>query len=255
MFCKSCGSEIPDNAKFCTKCGMMVNNDKEINEPINRKSNSKMYALIASITLVIAVIAGVAGYMVMNKMKPAQNSEVNSVSSNASNKKENSSNNKPTNNTGISDEEKIARNKVKDKRNNNENLVYNQSEHHTYKVIKMNATWDEAEDYCEEQGGHLATITNKEESDKVKALINETDAKVVWLGANDLNYDDCYEWITGEEMNYSEWAQGEPNNDQGIEHYLVVYKVNGEWVWNDGPVDTNKAYDPSYTAFVCEWDE
>ena len=41
-----------------------------------------------------------------------------------------------------------------------------------------------------------------------------------------------------EDFSYSYWGDGEPNNDGGIEHYRVLYKVDKEWGWNDGPIDT-----------------
>lgn len=223
-----------------------------------RGSNKKMYIICSCIALVIALTASTAVYMITNKnSSKAALSEQKTIGSDNTKKSGNSKDNSDTgakntnkSEAGITDTDKSISNK-----SNDEDVIKHVEHNHTYKVIKQNFTWDEAKEYCEQQGGHLATITDAEESEKVNDLINKTDAKVIWLGADDLNYNGEFEWVTGEDFSYSYWGDGEPNNDGGIEHYLVLYKVDKEWVWNDGPVDTNTFYDPSYIGFVCEWDD
>lgn len=104
-------------------------------------------------------------------------------------------------------------------------------------------TWEEANEYCKEHNGYLATVTTKEEAKIVEDTLAPADkVHVVWLGSNDLNTDKEYKWLTGEELSYSQWAEGEPNNEDGNEHYLVMYEVDGKWVWNDAPNDIKKYY-------------
>lgn len=264
MYCTNCGKEIPDNSKFCTNCGAVIktseneddmhqgeyiHNKKEDNfadiyddynlAENNNYNNSRSTGKVIGIclgVLALALIAGIVAFMITNSM--SKNNRSNNNSTKVYENLENSS----------SEETKDGKN------NSDADITKSASDNHTYKVIKQNFTWDEAKEYCEQQGGYLATITSEEEREKIYNLLDSSDVKVVWLGATDLRSSGNYEWITGENFVFTDWAPGEPNNDGGIEHYLVVYKVNGKWVWNDGPVDTNKAYDPNYIGFVCEWD-
>ncbi len=126
---------------------------------------------------------------------------------------------------------------------------------HEYQVVHGSMTWDEARQYCEEQGGHLATITSQEEYDQVIALLDDSGLNVAWLGATDKDSVGAFKWVTGEEFSFADWASGEPNNETGDEFYLVMYKVSGDWVWNDGPIDTNTYYSDDTVGFVCEWDK
>ena len=126
---------------------------------------------------------------------------------------------------------------------------------HEYQVIHGSMTWDEAKQYCEDQGGHLATITSQEEYDHVVSLLNESGLNVAWLGATDKDSVGSFKWVTGEEFSFADWAPGEPNNETGDEFYLVLYQVSGEWVWNDGPLDTNTYYSEDTVGFVCEWEK
>jgi len=71
MYCRKCGSELKENAKFCSICGVSVNiNDKvevkpqierkvieieEKDEPIQSKTNSMIVIFIIILTLIIAI--------------------------------------------------------------------------------------------------------------------------------------------------------------------------------------------------------
>lgn len=114
---------------------------------------------------------------------------------------------------------------------------------HDYYLVTGEYTWEEANEYCKEHEGYLATITSKEEQETVEKTLAPADKlHVIWLGANDLNTSDEYEWLTGETFAYSQWAEGEPNNEDDVEHYLVMYEVDDKWVWNDAPNDIEKYY-------------
>ena len=42
MFCKNCGHEISDDAKFCSNCGTKVEVEEEIVEPIEVVDKHKL---------------------------------------------------------------------------------------------------------------------------------------------------------------------------------------------------------------------
>lgn len=114
---------------------------------------------------------------------------------------------------------------------------------HTYTLVKGDYTWSEALKYCQEHGGYLASVTSEEEQKLAEAEIaKDPTVKVVWLGAENLSTGGTFKWSNGDGFTYSKWGVGEPNNDQGLEHYLVMYYVDDEWVWNDAPDDVSQYY-------------
>nr|BBN67125.1 bitiscetin-3 subunit alpha [Bitis arietans] len=61
---------------------------------------------------------------------------------------------------------------------------------HCYKVFKERKTWEDAEKFCVENSGHLASIEGKEEADFVAQLLSQALKKSkydynVWIGLRD----------------------------------------------------------------------
>lgn len=127
---------------------------------------------------------------------------------------------------------------------------------HRYTVIQAQMTWDEARLYCESRGGHLATVLDQEQFDTIVALLESHGITQAWLGANDLNSSNGYQWITGDPFTFAVWALGEPNHTNGTEHYLMMYnKEDQGWVWNDSHERGMWLFDEKTCGFVCQWDE
>lgn len=124
---------------------------------------------------------------------------------------------------------------------------------HTYTLVQQAMTWNEAKSYCESHGGHLATISDASEYQKVLDAMSGTNVHVCWVGG----YRDgsTWKWITGETFSYTAWASGEPNNDGGVENYLALLKTpSDEWGWYDCPNDVSGTYKSKYLGFVMEQD-
>ena len=125
-----------------------------------------------------------------------------------------------------------------------------------YAVIKGVMTWEDARAYCESQGGQLATIANQEQMDEITALLEENQVKTVWLGAANFSEDGAFQWLTGEPFQFTAWAKGEPNNENGEEHYLMMYQKDEEgWVWNDSVLRGMTSFEQISCGFVCQWEE
>jgi hypothetical protein len=135
---------------------------------------------------------------------------------------------------------------------------------HKYTLYNISMTWLEAEKYCEKLGGHLVTITDDDEQSFVNSLFDETASNCYWIGLS--RSDENWEWVTGEEFNYSNWTKNEPNNEKNIEFYVHLFgkvytggigtKNIGEW--NDasesGASYAGSFYDSSAFGFICEWE-
>ncbi len=290
MFCEKCGMEIKENSKFCEGCGTPVSEISRKKETIvnempkadsnsikagqksastlsNEKpkvnSNKKKISKKAEMGIFILIFICLIGVnififkdVIFGKIKAFSNNKTENVVN--STEKEKTEGNKEDNTkkdsdtTNNKDVTKKEDDKDKDKEKEKENTEKKKT--HNYKLIQANMNWEEAKAYCESLGGHLATITSKEEEEKVLAIVNSSDVKVLWLGANSLNSSGNFKWVNGEDFSYYNWAINEPNNEGGVEHYLVLYKVEDNWLWNDGPLNTNEYYKAENIGFVCEWE-
>ncbi|MDO4553418.1 MAG: protein kinase [Bacillota bacterium] len=124
-----------------------------------------------------------------------------------------------------------------------------------YEVVRGNMSWEDANIYCTARGGHLASITSRSEEEKIIALLEEEGLSAVWLGANNRNSARGFEWVTGERFSYAAWGLNEPNDTDGVEHYLMLMKRDGVWVWNDSRDDGLDNFIQEQVGFVCEWDD
>ena len=96
------------------------------------------------------------------------------------------------------------------------------------------------------QQGYLATVTDQTENDFVWNNMNAgngTNAEELWMGGfQDQNAPGFSEpgggwsWVTGEPWVYSNWGQGEPNNNPAPEDFLIWLPVSHTptGAWNDG---------------------
>lgn len=120
---------------------------------------------------------------------------------------------------------------------------------HHYLFVAGRLTWHEAKKACEEMGGHLVTITSKDENDFVNNL-GTSEYRLTWVGLTDEGraFRD-WQWVTGDGVQFSNWVPGRPDNGFGNEHYVFVYQGKGGGAWDD----TTVSY-PNITGCVCEWD-
>ena len=101
---------------------------------------------------------------------------------------------------------------------------------HYYQLYNEPKNWDNAEAYCETQGGHLVTITSKEEQSFITSLLDSASKNCYWTGA--IKSDKKWTWVTGEEFTYTNWAQNEPNAENGIENYIHIF--GKKWTGGSG---------------------
>ncbi|MGE5342586.1 MAG: lectin-like protein, partial [Candidatus Omnitrophota bacterium] len=133
-------------------------------------------------------------------------------------------------------------------------IILNPANGHTYQRFDALFSWKQAKSYCEDLGGHLATITCWDEDVFIsRNLVNTSPSWIqyCWLGGTDEEREGVWKWITNETWNYSHWDGGEPSNSHSNEEYLSCYtpwsqhQVNS---WNDLPNETWEI------PLICEWD-
>ncbi len=125
-------------------------------------------------------------------------------------------------------------------------------EGHTYAYIDKSMTWYEAKEYCENLGGHLATITSAEEQTFISdVVLTSPKMGYYWLGATDSESEGTWKWITGEEWNYTYWDGPQPDNAYD-EDYLHLYSNSKRW--NDLNYDASRYYGLRNFGLLCEWE-
>ena len=116
---------------------------------------------------------------------------------------------------------------------------------HIYAIFNEAYSWKEAEVLCESMGGHLATITSKEENDLIKDMSDG--CSQAYIGLSDEETEGVWKWVTGEKFSYSNWFRGQPDN-ANEEDFGMFYPGVGQW--NDSAGERSV-----YTGFVLEIDD
>ncbi len=133
---------------------------------------------------------------------------------------------------------------------------------HSYQAVKENISWTRAAAACNRLGGHLAVISNEEEFNEITALCDAQGLTYVWIGAHRVG--GVEKWEDGSDLTdgYVKWARGEPTyidrNDQVAEDYIMLWKNNGTWVFNDNRDDPYADYPDMFEGiigYVCEFND
>ena len=135
--------------------------------------------------------------------------------------------------------------------NDNQELDYTDFSNHTYQIIENSniSSFEEAEEYCQTIGGHLATIQSQEENDYIYSMMISEGYKSAYFGFTDRDIEGTWVWVNDEPVNYTNWAPSEPNSENSEENYAMFYYKFTDGTWNDG------RWGSDTTAFICEWDE
>jgi len=117
-----------------------------------------------------------------------------------------------------------------------------------YKFFNTMSTWEDAENHCHTEGGHLASVHSKEENDLVSGLYETAgfSSTVIFLGATDVVTEGAWKWSDGSPMDFKNWAPNQPSNDHNKQHCLEI-NFGKFGLWNDRKCDS--AYKARY---VCK---
>lgn len=110
---------------------------------------------------------------------------------------------------------------------------------HWYAMYSLGypATVQDAIDAADRFGGELATITSPQEQSFINDAMPATllgGSTVIGLLQNQDGEEPSggWQWVTGEPLDWTNWAPGEPNDAGGLEDVGVMYPDGS---WNDGP--------------------
>jgi hypothetical protein len=112
-----------------------------------------------------------------------------------------------------------------------------------YFISSQSRSWTDASAQCGQIGGHLVTIGSAAENSFVQSV---HPVMRQWIGFTDQVQEGNWQWVTGEEVVYTNWnSPSEPNNSGGVEHYAELMGSTG--LWNDMP--NGLILNP----FICEF--
>jgi len=123
---------------------------------------------------------------------------------------------------------------------------------HYYMVYQgVASTFEDAVKYCEGLGGHLVVINDEEENIAVYNYIKSLGIENAYLGYSDFEKEGVWKWY-GDESQYTNWHQNEPNSENNYEDYAMFYYKYKDGSWNDG--DFGRHTVNGETNFICEWE-
>lgn len=227
--CKNCKELIKDELEVCPFCGYIEIRKQKTSglHGIDIRRIPIWVKIIVPIVLVLLVVS--VAYLINDKFKIENEViENDSLSESAF-----------ESNTGMEPEETVLEVDV---------VVLNIGEH-SYACYFGCTSWEQARDYCESVGGHLAVITSPRENEALYAFSRYCGFDNVYIGYSDIDSEGHWRWVTGEQSDYTNWNDGEPNGFTAIENYAVMVD-NG--YWNDG--DYTPRIENGIVAYICEWD-
>lgn len=130
-------------------------------------------------------------------------------------------------------------------------LVY---DGHTYYAFRTGSigSYQEAQEYCINRGGYLATIDDDEENTALyEYVLYDRGFDSAYFGLTDEGSEGSWYWVDGTPVNYTNWLSGQPDNHGGSEDYALFYYKDKAYKWNDGDFGPDNA---GTVTFIIEWD-
>ena len=107
---------------------------------------------------------------------------------------------------------------------------------HYYGFVRKPFSWHDANSDAQSliyygSQGHLVTFESVEEHTFVTG--NITGGSSGWIGLTDQGLEGNFRWIDGESPTFTNWAPGQPDNNQNQEHYVAINLASSAKYWSD----------------------
>lgn len=115
--------------------------------------------------------------------------------------------------------------------------------------------WENAKKYCSTLRGQLVIINNASEDSFVyNSVYKPRHKNDIFLGATDKENEKQWTWVTGEKMQYANWANHEPNNCGYFETLGKCVPENFLTYYNDPPGQWNDVSADGIGRYICEFE-
>ncbi len=118
-------------------------------------------------------------------------------------------------------------------------------------LVEKNHNWDQASLMATNAGGHLAVPSNEKEASFIALTLKSAlrDLGSCWIGGKrDDNLPEIWKYVTGESFTFVTWLEGQPDNFEENENYLVIRKDGDALGANDEDQSGNET-----NHFLIEW--
>uniref|UniRef100_A0A914WLA3 C-type lectin domain-containing protein n=1 Tax=Plectus sambesii TaxID=2011161 RepID=A0A914WLA3_9BILA len=86
-----------------------------------------------------------------------------------------------------------------------------QGNNNCYKLVSSAKAWQDAENQCVSEGGHLASVHNAFENAALSTFASAANSNAnTWIGLNNMNSPTSFTWSDGSSTMYTNWANGQP---------------------------------------------
>jgi hypothetical protein len=118
--------------------------------------------------------------------------------------------------------------------------ITNPANGHDYYLLSPN-TWTMSEAEAESLDGTLAVIKNSKEQEWVFSAFGAYGGtnRNLWIGLHRSFHGGPLVWVTGEKLDYADWAGGQPDDSGGVEDCVFMVSSNRPWglfpagTWDD----------------------
>ncbi|CAL8100723.1 unnamed protein product [Orchesella dallaii] len=105
-------------------------------------------------------------------------------------------------------------------------------------VVEKLMKWTDAEESCQLRGGHLVTIKNQYNENKLEKLVAESPfflpSRAYWIGANDRESEGNFQWTSGLAFQYKNWFPGWTHQDKHDRSEILSAQPNDDgWSGQD----------------------
>nr|XP_034958129.1 dromaiocalcin-1-like [Zootoca vivipara] len=118
-----------------------------------------------------------------------------------------------------------------------------------YGYFHREVSWQNAENECQRQGGHLASILDRKEHNAVARFLQQAqrwdDDEDVWFGLSIPDRSKSWAWADGSPMSYTAWEKYKSYPALKGEHCAVLDESSGFMLW-----DNDSCYDRN--PFICK---
>jgi len=116
--------------------------------------------------------------------------------------------------------------------------ITNPANEHDYYLLSPN-TWMASEAEAESLDGTLAVVKNAEEQKWIFSTFGayEGTNHNLWIGLRRSCHGGALGWVTGEKLDYANWAGGQPDNAGGMQDFVFMASATRPWGFPAGSWD------------------
>lgn len=126
-----------------------------------------------------------------------------------------------------------------------------------YQFVYKERYWDEARDFCTQQGGWLVRVNDAETNEFLVSELNSMswNNNGVWIGLHDRNSEMNWEWVGGNTepsppVRWTNWGRGHPKARLHTWRDCIrMVRGSGDWKWHETPCHMMKWH----YRFICQY--